>query len=305
MSTTTQNTQGSSGPTWSELRAEDGTALVISFEYFDDHSSWRVDELSEELACAYTLLAANSAQYEHVRHVDQLHELAETLEELHKAHECDEESCEAGMLADQFRGSAHASEEDASDEYQYTVEYLDEVLDAWRYGRTWLHTERSWDVDVVAMLDELKRRRYGLGERWSVSFTDESVQLPDGTTVWALTATEAERTLFETLVWDDPWDNQAPSAREILALNRDEVEFATEMCRRINARHWDEYNHSWPAYSQELTGVVCRLARELPRDRVDEFVELVIGLQDGWQGHQYELLNTCEALLSSKIATYA
>lgn len=276
---------------WESVRNADGSAITIRFDWYDDHSAWRLDDLTESISTARELLARAGSEHAQIEHLHELPALVRALRALHRDEGVDDASVRKAMaLADELDLGDDCESLDAQFEYESTLEHVNELLSAWQQQRTWVYTTDTWDVDVVRAFDRCKDRRDGLGERWSITFTDDSVELPDGTEVRAVLADDEVVALFDEVTYDDYWEEQFPAIAELLlSLNAQERKRARSLTVALRSRL------TLRSEADEARAL-CELARRHDDRVIAKLCETVTGLADGWTGSICDLLNAAEAL---------
>lgn len=169
---------------WESLRPSDGSPLVISFDWYEDHSAWRMEDLSHVIDAALAVLAAHGERAERPDHVHELAPLVTQLRQLHRDPDVSDAQVRNALeLADELDVGPDAESYDAQDQYDHALEELINALSAWDEYNDWRWLDDEWYVNATRLLEKVRDSRHGLGERWKVVITDNWVELPDGTTV--------------------------------------------------------------------------------------------------------------------------
>ena len=187
---------------WSDYRPADGSPLVISFDWHDSHSNWRLEDLAGQITEAREILARHQITTDTVDYVHEIKPLVQELHGLHRNTTVDDATVRRALaLADEIDLSDDIESFDANFEFECIIDHLNEVLSAWQHGVTWCFTDDEWNVDVADWFTEYGRRhRDGYGDRWKVVIDDTSVEMPDGTVITAVRdADDAMIAFFERL----------------------------------------------------------------------------------------------------------
>jgi hypothetical protein len=171
--------------TWESLRPSDGSPLVISFDWYEDHSAWRLEELDDSITAALTLLTGADIEVSRPERLYELTGLVEQLRTLHRSNDTSDAAVRRALeLADELDLGSDIESFDAQYAYDSDIEYLHEVLDSWDDHNRWRWTDDEYYVYAEKHLERILKSRHGLGERWSVTVFPDRVEFPDGIVVY-------------------------------------------------------------------------------------------------------------------------
>ena len=192
---------------WSSFRNCDDTPLILSFDYYDDHSSWRLEEMQVSINEAIEIFAKSETPMA-VNSLNDLTALVNALRELHRNENVNDSVVRrALLLADELELPHDIESFDASFEYDSAVEHLIEVLGAWDEANKWIWTSEDWNVTATQQLENIRsNRRDGLGERWTIKISDSLVELPN-VDIFGYNPSNEINSLFDSLtalVYDEP-----------------------------------------------------------------------------------------------------
>jgi hypothetical protein len=171
--------------TWESLRPSDGSPLVISFDWHEDHSAWRIEDLADQINEALTLLSDHGMQQARPDHVHELPKLVSELRTLHRERSTPDSVVRRALdLADELDLGSDIEYFDGEHEYECVLANLFEALDAWDDDHRWRWMDDEYYVYARKRLEVIQSSRHGLGDRWSVQLSDDRVELPDGSVVY-------------------------------------------------------------------------------------------------------------------------
>lgn len=161
------------------------TVKRISFDWYGDYSSWRLDDLSDNLVKAYDLLNEYKLDFTKIENVLELENFSKLLRNLYKNNNIsDSDSRKALFLADELYFDSDIMNFDTEIAYNDQIEYLKTSLTEWGKDKDILFTEDEWGVDLEVILDKLLRSRDGLGNSWSFILYSDFIELSDGIIVY-------------------------------------------------------------------------------------------------------------------------
>jgi hypothetical protein len=277
---------------WESLRPSDGSPLVIRFDWYANHSGWRLEELSESIDKAVSLLATYGVHPDRPEHIHELPRIASQLRVLHRDHAVpDDEVRKALALADDLDLGDDIESLDSQFEYENTIEHLEDVLDAWDDYNSWRWTQEVWYVHARRLLEELRKSRNGLGDRWSVTVTDRWVELPDGTVVNGHVPSPPVESLLDLAYHHiGREDDLAEIAPALVDFDEKAVPRASALLEAICAVNDD--------LDARTVQTVLRTASDadLSEKRLQDITAMVTALAGEWHQHFDELVVTATTL---------
>lgn len=279
---------------WEEYRPSDGSPITISFDWHDDHSSWRLEDVAGSLTESRALLQRAGIEVDEANNVYALRPVVEALRGLYRNTNLTDAEVRRGLhLADDLDFGHDVESFDASDSYESIVEHVTELLDAWDARRGWMFTEDEWEVTASDAWEAAQRSRYGLGDRWSITITDDDVELPNGVTVKRLDPGPERSKLFDEISIDFAYvDDKSGVAQAISVI-------PVEHCDRIAQAVCDlaaGRNMEIDSTTIEKLAALVAIRNE---SELEAIIETATRLSDGWVGTETELLTASEALAGS------
>lgn len=278
--------------TWEDLCPADGASLTIRFDWHDDFSSWRLDELTGDIEEAAALLTRAGVEVKNVSSLYDLESYPTALRGLYlKENSTDSDVRKGLLLADLLDIGYELQGLDASDQYESTVERVVETLEAWESRPGWYFTDDDWEVSAVDAWESAVKHRNGLGDRWSITFTDSDIELPNGVVVKRIAADKPLRKVFDEITVDfayvDDMSGVATALTKILPDSYEQI--AQAVCDLAAGRRMDvtpetidKLGAMSALYSDEAFSVIIDTASRLAED---------------WFGTESELLIAAESLV--------
>jgi hypothetical protein len=278
---------------WSSMRNSDDTPLVLNFDYYDDHSSWRLDDLQESINEAIQIFAGSETPMT-VETLNDLKPLVKALRELHRNTQVhDSVIRRALVLADELELSDDIESFDSSFEYDSAIDHLIEVLEAWDEAHNWIWTAEDWNVTATQQLEIIRRnRRDGLGERWTIKISDGLVELP-GVDVNGYNPDKETTSLFDSLtalVYDEPTLGS-------IANKLEKLEFSIVPLLQEFA---DSYERADIEVDIPTLDNMIVAASNMNIDDIDKVVHTIEALAEDWYDGPETLIKTAAALLSTQ-----
>lgn len=277
------------------MRPSDGSSLKISFDWNDDHSSWRLEELADTITEARATLQAAGHTTEQPTYLDELGTLVASLRGLHRSDLVSDATVRRALaLADEL-DLGDIWNDDATFEYESVIDHVTELLEAWDDHNTWAYLDEEWDVSAARLFDRCRESRNGLGERWSITFDDDRVELPDGTVVHGLRPEPHQVRLFDEITVDLAYvdeQDQPGIAKAIMGLNDATSELvAAAVCELAAGRQMD--------IDLDTANTVIRIVQQHDTEELAKVIDTVSRLAEEWSGSESDLLCAAEALLSN------
>lgn len=291
MSTTTTTTTAapSTETAWSSLRNSDGTPIIISFDWDDDHSGWRLEDLRDSIDEARKLLADAGIETGTVDNLYELGPVARHLRELHRTETISDAVVRRALvLADELDLPDDIGGFDANSNYEDTFVYLREVLEAWDAAHRWAWTSENWNVTAVDELERLCRGRYGLGDRWTVRVSDGLVELP-GTDIEGANPDRATASIFDVFTATNYDDGQLGQIAAKLvhvdpSLHENLQKFA------------DTFERIDVDIRPDTVDKVVNVVATIDTDRIDQIIETIERLGEDWYDSTAALIDTAVSL---------
>ena len=276
---------------WASLRNSDDTPLILKFDYYDDHSSWRLDDLKDSINEAIQIFADYEKPFT-VETLNDLTPLVKALRELHRNSQIQDKVIRRALvLADELELSHDIESFDANFEYDTAIDHLIEVLEAWDEAHNWTWTAEDWNVTATQQLENIRRnRRDGLGERWTIKISDGLVELP-GVDVQGCNPDKGTASLFDSitaLVYDEPTLGSIASKLE--KLQSKIVPLMQEFA--------DSYERADIEVDLPTLDNMIEAASNMNIDDIAKVVHTIEALAEDWFDGPETLIKTAAALLS-------
>jgi len=282
--------------TWDSWRKSDDSTIKICFDWHDDHSSWRLDEAKDTINEAIKILELAGELIENPKYVYDLANIAKSLRRIHVDEKISDAVVRRALnLADLLDFGQYCESDDASFSYECTIENATEILQSWDQHQTWTHTDEDWDVSAVTLFDKQRNSRNGLGDNWSMTIDDDSVELPDGTIIKGIRPSDMHRKLFDEITIDLTYvdEEKFPNvAAELLKVPNDLVDrLAQAICNIAAGRelHLDA----------KLVAVITDVITRHDIEQFERIVETAANLGGQWLGEEHELITASEMLVCS------
>jgi hypothetical protein len=281
------------GLSWESLRPCDGSLIKISFDWNDDHSAWRFEELSNEINEAIEILTSSGLVVQRPSNIYELGPIASLLRNLHRGKAISDSMVRRALkLADELElGDIY--NDDASFEYDCLIERVDEYLEAWDEYNTWIFIQDEWDVSAKKLFDRCREQRNGLGDRWSITLDDDRIELPDGTEVFGLRPMPHQSKLFDEIVIDlayvDEEDN-AGLAKAVMNLELKTANLVAQaICELAAGRKMK--------IDADTANKIIDIVHRHDADELAKVIDTAARLATHWSGSESELIIASEALL--------
>jgi hypothetical protein len=275
---------------WSSLRNSDGTPLIYHFDWYDDHSSWRLEELENFIVQALELLQKTGVTVTEVNNLEDLKPIVTNLRHLHRNDQVDDASVRKALeLADELALPDDISSYDASDAYDCTIQTVLEALGSWDEAHRWSHDTVDWNVTAVDALERIRASRNGLSDRWTVTIEDGRVALPAGEDIIGMQPDNTTLALFDAVTALNYDEETYPKLADILIkLHADQtnriIPFA-DMLERADIRP-----------DHELLQRIVELTASHPEHNLDNICEVIEALAGEWHGSYVDLVDAATAL---------
>jgi len=161
------------------------TVKRISFDWYNDYSSWRLDDLSDKLNNAYDLLKKYKLEFNVIENVLELENFSKLLRNLYKNNIISDSDARSALnLADELYFDMDIMGFDTEIAYSDQIDYLKSTFKEWSKDYDILFTNEEWGVDLEVILDRMLNSRNGLGNSWSFEISSDFIELSDGIIVY-------------------------------------------------------------------------------------------------------------------------
>lgn len=275
---------------WASLRNSDDSPIVVKFDWYDDHSGWRLEEAAPFVEEANKLLALVDIEPKSVTYLSDLEDIVSALRRLHRNERVtDAHVRQALKIADELDHGSDTQSFDSQMEYDQVIENLVEIISAWDAKHTWIYTEDVWDVTGLDRFEGARNERNGLGDRWSITITDDTIELPNGVVVHGLTPEKELEDFLDDLTSSGGWMYMdVEIATTAIAVPKEVRQHVWGLAAALTDNGELELRASDVVAMQHT-------AQQAP-DQVERLTEMVTGLRSGWTGSVRELLETAIAL---------
>lgn len=161
------------------------TVKRISFDWYNDYSSWRLEDLSDKLNNAYDLLKKYKLEFNVIENVLELENFSKLLRNLYKNNIISDSDARSALyLSDELYFDTDIMGFDTEIAYSDQIDYLKSSFEEWSKDKDILFTNEEWGVDLEVILDRMLNSRNGLGNSWSFEINSDFIELSDGIIVY-------------------------------------------------------------------------------------------------------------------------
>lgn len=161
------------------------TVKRISFDWYNDYSSWRLEDLSDKLNNAYDLLKKYKLEFNVIENVLELENFSKLLRNLYKNNIISDSDARSALyLADELYFDMDIMGFDTEIAYSDQIDYLKSSFEEWSKDKDILFTNEEWGVDLEVILNKMLHSRNGLGNSWSFEINSDFIELSDGIIVY-------------------------------------------------------------------------------------------------------------------------
>jgi hypothetical protein len=281
--------------TWASLRPEDGSAMQFSFDWHDDYSSWRFDELTDEIAEASRICTAAGAKVETPSNLYDLEPIVKTLRGLYVDDTVDDATVRRGLvLADALEIPISWQSEDANLAFEDVIAELEAAIDTWDDAHAWTFTDDDFDTTGARAFEWAKNRyRDGMGDRWSVELDDDEIRLHEGTVVYGYNPPAAVIELFDRLRYDVAYvDDESSVAKVFAFIDPSVVGKLSELIDAFASLGSFSVDHA------DISAMTALIARGHDDDEFERILETIAGLAPDWSQSNTDLLRAAETLVA-------
>jgi hypothetical protein len=283
-----------SANTWASIRPEDGSALRFSFDWHDDYSSWRFDELTDEIAEASSVCLAAGAKVETPSNLYDLEPIVKTLRGLYVNDAVDDATVRRGLvLADALDIPMSLLSEDANLAFEDVIADLESTIEAWDDAHAWTFTDDDFDTSAIRVFEWAKNRyRDGMGDRWSIEIDDDEIRLHEGTVVYGFNPPAAVIELFERLRYDVAYVGDESSVAKVFAFIDPAI--VGKLSELIDAfANLDSFSVD----HEDISAMAALITRHPGADDFERITETVAVLASDWSQSNTDLLRAAEAFV--------
>lgn len=272
--------------------------VEYKFNWNDDHSKWRLEELDPTITTANEILIKTGqiSKPETFTYLGELEDFAKKLSRLYQDENVDDAtSRQALLLADELNSAIHFSDYDAREEYDCLISNVKEAIESWSESFKLFYVkdlDPEWEVDPLAMLSRLESGRYGLGDHWSITLDEGSLELPDGTTVYGFAPDKVQEELVEYFYYSYMQDSEVVKIAEIIKNNpANDYQTILELTEIIAE------NHLLDSGGLSLFNTIAELST---KNLTPLFFESLKVLAKEWGEDTASLLIACDNLINEK-----
>jgi hypothetical protein len=161
------------------------TVKRISFDWYNDYSSWRLEDLSDKLNNAYDLLKKYKLEFNVIENVLELENFSKLLRNLYKNNIISDSDARSALyLSDELYFDTDIMGFDTEIAYSDQIDYLKSSFEEWSKDKDILFTNEEWGVDLEVILDRMLNSKNGLGNSWSFEINSDFIELSDGIIVY-------------------------------------------------------------------------------------------------------------------------
>jgi len=267
------------------IQTPDADAITYKFDWYADHSSWRLDDIADDISEALTLLKNNSIDVTYENNFDSVRAIHKQLKALYlNPAISDSDVRKSLLLADSLFLSEEIESFDATDSYHDLTSMLEEELLQWQKKHFWVFSDEAWDCDLVKEFTNQQNHRNGLGERWSLKIEKDSVELPDGTLYRGVNPSSLLKLAMEALIEDDWYESEFPGIVDALQkLDETQLEKVHQLaihistCRVLNSRITE-------------VDAIINACNKVDIGKFPEYLETISCLALNWSGDNIDLL---------------
>ena len=267
------------------ILAKDADAITYKFDWYADHSSWRLDDIADDVNEAVTLLKNNSIDVTYENNFDSVRTVHKLLKSLYLNPDISDSDVRKSLhLADSLFLSEEIESFDATDSYHDLTSMLEDELSEWQKRHFWVFSDEAWDCDLVKEFTNQQNHRNGLGERWSLKIDEDSVELPDGTLYRGVNPSPLLKLAMEAIIEDDWYESEFPGIVDALQkLNETHLEKVQQLathistCRVLNSRIIE-------------VDAIVNACNKVDLGKFPQYLETISSLALNWSGDNIDLL---------------
>jgi hypothetical protein len=265
--------------------------MQFSFDWHDDYSSWRFDELTDEIAEASRICTAAGAKVETPSNLYDLEPIVKTLRGLYVDDTVDDATVRRGLvLADALEIPISWQSEDANLAFEDVIAELEAAIDTWDDAHAWTFTDDDFDTTGARAFEWAKNRyRDGMGDRWSVELDDDEIRLHEGTVVYGYNPPAAVIELFDRLRYDV--DDESSVAKVFAFIDPSVVGKLSELIDAFASLGSFSVDHA------DISAMTALIARGHDDDEFERILETIAGLAPDWSQSNTDLLRAAEAFV--------
>jgi len=266
----------------------------FSFDWYDNHSGWRLEELEDKFAQAQNLLTKYDLRNFDTTNYQEINDAARSLRSIYRLENSKSQDVKkALLLADEIEISDDTQSFDSQIEYEAIIEQVKEILQEWSSHFTWIYNQDEWDISPIRYFENLLNSRNGLSERWDLEIDGTSITLPNGEIIHGYEPTKEAADLFMHITYDAYGDEKYGDVADLIAkLPQEYLPTFIELTSPFG-----EYT----SISDEVlyTKVLSTLTSQ-PLDSLSKLIPVVMVLSQEWHSCAEELLPAALALMSEE-----
>jgi hypothetical protein len=263
----------------------------VSFDWCNDYSSWRLDDINSEIDEALSLFLKYEHPIEKPESIYQLTEFSKRVRLLYRDEKVsDGDSRRALLLSDLIFFNDEIAAFDTEIAYNDAIEMVRDILPKWESKFDLICNDEESIRDILVLLDKLMHRRDGLGERWRFEFYEDFISLPDGTTVKGFTFDrDNDRDFVEFLEYTySGINNYKELLTKFTSLKPDFKKRVNNLLSSISDKN--------QSIDSDVINFVISLVESKPRTNDIIFISNFENLFNDWQLELFDLLKVSAGL---------
>jgi hypothetical protein len=262
------------------------------FDWYDDHSSWRLEELGEKFSQAQALLTKYEFPNFNTKDFQEINQAAKNLRSIYRQENSKSQDVKASLLlADEIEISEDTQSFDSQIEYESMIEQIKDTVQEWSSHFTWIYNQDEWDISPIRYFENLLNGRNGLSERWDLEVNDNSILFPDGQLIHGYEPTKEAADLFMHITYDSYGDEKyGEVADQIAKLPQEYLATFVDLTAPFG-----EYTSisDEVAYTKMLTSLTAQ-----PVESLKTLVPVVMVLSQEWHSSAEDLVPAALALMN-------
>ena len=262
------------------------------FDWYDDHSSWRLEDLQESFLQAQNLLTDYKLPNFDVTNYQDINLAAKQLRSLYQIQTSKSNDVKKAMLlADEIEINDDNQSFDTQIQYEDLIQEIKDKLTEWTTHFTWIYNQDEWDISPLHYFENLLNGRNGLSDRWELEILENSVYFPNGDIIHGYEPTKEAADLFMHITYDAYGDEKYGDVADLIA--KLPQNYLAVFCE-ITAP-FGEYT----SISDEVayTKILNELTAQ-PLEALSKLVPVVLVLSQEWHSSAEELLTAAIALMA-------
>ena len=262
------------------------------FDWNEDHSSWRLEDIIPLAQATNELLLKNEDEPIKTDSVYDLIDLRNKYSNIHHSVKLTSDEIVTVLKnLDEVSLSYDTLSMDTSFEYDCLIDNIYEVIDSWCKDKEISYTDEDWDIDPEKAFRAECNSRNGLGDHWKITFNSDMIILPSGTEIKALKSkTPTTKTYYNVIEnsYCADLDHLGYIAEGLQKLSSENLNLIDQLAEPIN----NEDTLNFP--SADLLKAFIK--DDLTILNWEHFIENVSVIGKDWNGSDLELVQTCKTL---------